>query len=172
MSDAEFNELIDKAMAGRLTPEEEIRWNAILAERPDLEVDVAVGRTLKALPPPPAVSSNFTALVLEGIRREERAGHQKEAASGWSLLRWRGFAKISAIAAITGVLAFAGLQLREQHQAKAGAKTFVGGVNKMAETREAAPEAVVAVFQDFEAIRNLSESSEAVDYDLLKALGR
>src|ERR1700759_4843092 len=97
MSDAEFNELIDKAMAGRLTPEEEFRWNALLAERPDLEENVAVGRALGALPAPPAVSSTFTALVLDGIRQDERRGERSETPSWWSLPRWRGFANISAI---------------------------------------------------------------------------
>jgi hypothetical protein len=178
MNDGDFSELIDKAMAGRLTPGEEIRWRALLAERPELEEDLAVGRALQALPPPPPVSSNFTALVLRQIRHDERAtarGAERGNAHRW--FHWPGWARVVAMAAVAAVLAFAGLQfhqqqLRDEHDVTIAARTFVGEINKVAETHEApAPEAVVAVFKDFNAIRNLSESSEAVDYDLLKALG-
>lgn len=171
MSDADFSELIDKAMAGKLTPEEESRWNALLAERTELEEDLAVGRALQALPPPPAVSSNFTARVLEAVRLGERAGDRK-GRRGWEgWWRWPRLARVSAIAAVAVFLAFTGLELRERHEVKAEARTFMVGVSKVADRgKEAAPEVVVAVFQDFDAIRNLPERSEGVDYDLLKAL--
>jgi hypothetical protein len=169
MNDADFSELIDKAMAGKLTPEEEVRWNGLLAERPELEEDLAVGRALQALPPPPRVSSNFTALVLQQIQREKRAGERRDSTKPRGWFRWPGFARISAIAAVTLVLAVAGLQLRQEHELQAAAQTFAGGMSKVSETRNA-PEAVVAVFKDFAAIRNLSEQSEAVDYKLLAAL--
>jgi anti-sigma factor RsiW len=172
MNDAELSELMDKAMAGRLTAEEQTRWNALLAKRPELDEDVAVGIALQALPEAPAISSNFTARVLEEIRREERADERREPRGFLGWLRWPKLARASAFAALAVALSFAGLEIRERQEVKAAAKTFVGGVNRVAESRNGRPDAVVAVFQDFEAIRNLSESSDAVDYKLLTALGQ
>src|SRR4051794_38306371 len=73
MKNPEFDELIDKAMAGRLAPEEETRWRRLLAKHPELEEEMALGRALTAMPPPPHVSSNFTSRVLQEINREKRA---------------------------------------------------------------------------------------------------
>jgi hypothetical protein len=77
MNEADLQELIDKAVAGRLSREEEQRWNALLVERPELEDEIALGEALQALPKPPAVASNFSALVMQEIRRGETTERKK-----------------------------------------------------------------------------------------------
>src|SRR6185436_21164929 len=85
MKNFEENELIDKAMAGRLNAEEQRLWEALLAERPELEAELEIGRALRSMPKPPAVSSNFTGLVLQEINKPAR-----ERSSGWGVnwLSW------------------------------------------------------------------------------------
>jgi len=72
MPNPESEELLELAWRRRLTPEEQARLRQYLAvhpqARPQWEYEAALTRGLKGLPPAP-VSSNFTALVMQAVRR-------------------------------------------------------------------------------------------------------
>src|SRR5688572_21751319 len=100
MKNFDENELIDKAMAGRLNADEQRLWDALLAERPDLEAELQIGRALRGMPKPPPVSTNFTALVLQQVN--QTAPNTQTQSVGWSdWLRWPRFARIAGVAVVT-----------------------------------------------------------------------
>jgi hypothetical protein len=158
MQNPDPNELIDKALAGRLTPEE-------LARHPELAEDTALGHVLKSLPAPPKVSSNFTALVMQEVRREQA----RPARSPFRWLRWPRLAPVTAALALGGVLILTAVQHRQSLQNTKTAETIAGGVTAVA-SAEMDPKSVVAVFKDFDTIRSLPDTGSTVDYGLLAAL--
>jgi hypothetical protein len=166
MKNEDIEELIDKAMAGRLSAEEQVRWAALVAERPELDENLALGEALRNLPQPPVVSSNFTTLVLQQINRHEPVAREHH----WlAWLRWRGFARVTGGAAIIAV-AFVAMQARQnQRQIEKTARTFAGVVSAVAAKPDIQPEAIVSVMKDFDAIRQLPDTA-SVDYGLLAAL--
>jgi len=167
MKNFDENELIDKAMAGRLTVEEQRLWEALLAERPELETELEIGRALKAMPKPPMVSSNFTALVLQEINQPAPSGSSRWnfnwlsgrgwfAPPGWPWLWW---------ASGSNWRISAELKNKKWPKRCGALRRNDGGRAKP----ESQPEQVVTLVQDFEAIRNLPASSD-VDSSLLAAL--
>jgi hypothetical protein len=167
MKNVDIEELIDKAMAGRLSAEEEARWVALVAERPDLAENLALANALRRLPPPPRVSSNFTALVLQQLNQPHAPVYENP----WvAWLRWRGFAKLTGAAAVFAV-GFMALQHQRQAQMEKTVRTFAGLVSAVAPNQtQIQSEGAVSVLKDFEAIRQLPDAA-AVDYGLLAALG-
>jgi anti-sigma factor RsiW len=171
MKNFDENELIDKAMAGRLNAEEQQMWGALLAERPELEAELEIGRALRVMPKPPAVCSNFTALVLQEINKTA-----PERPSRWfgNWLSWPRLARAGAVAAIViGVGVGIGHQRKIEKQ-QAALKSFTGALTVVAanpEAPEVRPEAVVTLLQDFETIRRLPAATD-VDTGLLTALNQ
>src|ERR1041385_389507 len=108
MKNFDENELIDKAMAGRLNAEEQRLWAALLAERPELEAESQIGRALRAMPKPPAVSSNFTSLVLQEINRTA-----PQPSSGWKF-NWLSWPRLVRAAGVAVVALGIGLQVTHQ----------------------------------------------------------
>jgi anti-sigma factor RsiW len=168
MNEENVQELIDKVVAGRLLPEEEQRWNALLAERPELEEEVALAESLRALPAPPQVSTNFTALVMQQIARPKV---KREAASPWlQWFRWPRFSRIAATAVVLLGINFAVIQHRKAANAEQAAQIIANSVQAITPAPEVEIESVITVFKDFEAISRLPASSSKVDYTLLAAL--
>ena len=168
MKNFDENELIDKAMAGRLNAEEQRLWEALLAERPELELELHVGRALQAIPKPPAVSSNFTALVLEEINRAE-----PQSARGWTI-NWLSWPRLLRAAGVAVVALGIGVQLSHMRRAErqeAALKSFTHGLNVVAVETDVQPEAMVRLLNDFEAIRHMPVVSD-VDKDLLTAFNQ
>jgi hypothetical protein len=168
MKNFDENQLIDKAMAGRLNAEEQRWWEALLAERPELEAELQIGRALQAIPKPPPVSSNFTALVLQEINRAE-----PEHARGWNI-NWLRWPRLIRAAGVTVVALGVGLQLshmRRVERQEAALKSFTHGLNVVAAKTEVRPEAMVTLLNDFEAIRHMPVVSD-VDKDLLTAFNQ
>jgi hypothetical protein len=157
MNSADDSELNDKAMAGRLTPEE-------VSALSDLEEDVALGQALRALRPPPKVSTNFTALVLQQIQERPK---QKTSFTNW--LRWPVLARATAGLAFVAIFGVVMSQRRENLEVTTGARKFAAVTSAASQTLP--PEAVVEVFKDFEAVKNLPAATPTVDYALLAALG-
>src|SRR3954467_9352329 len=127
MKNFDENELIDKAMAGRLNAEEQRLWAALVVERPELEAEVEIGRALRTMPKPPAVSSNFTALVLQEINKvvPERA-----VASWAELFRWPRLARWTGVAVVVvGIAVGVTHQRNEKRQVAETVKSFAGGLN-------------------------------------------
>jgi anti-sigma-K factor RskA len=154
-------------MAGRLSVEEKGLWEALLAERPELELELEIGKALRAMPPP-AVSSNFTSLVMQ--RLSDRA---ETNSSNWlSWFRWPRLAAAVGTAVVVLGLSFAAFNQRREHdELAASVKSFTGGLKVVAVREDAQPDAVVRLLQDFDAIRQLPTASNDVDYGLILALG-
>jgi hypothetical protein len=168
MKNFDENELIDKAMAGRLSAEEQRMWETLLAERPELEAEAQIGRALRSMPKPPAVSSNFTALVLQEIQRPA-----PERAARWNF-HWLSWPRLMRAAGVAVVVLGIGVQVAYQRKVEKQAvaqtvRSFAGGMTVVAARAEAQPEQVVTLLQDFEAIRNLPSVSD-VDSTLLAAM--
>jgi hypothetical protein len=106
MKNFDENELIDKAMAGRLNAEEQRLWESLLVERPELEAELEIGRALQSIPKPPAVSSNFTALVLQEINRAE----SKQPRGAWGV-NWLSWPRLLRATGVAVVAAGIGVQL-------------------------------------------------------------
>jgi len=176
MNDADLQELLDKVVAGRLSPEEERRWNALMAERPELEDEVALGEALRALPAPPAVSSNFTSLVMQEVRQTATES-ARPVKSWWRLPRLVGFGATAAIAAL---IVFNVVQRREVEQAQieeakhaeAAAARIAARVRAVTSSPEAEAENMLDVFRDFEAIRQLPPNTPGLDEAFLSALAK
>lgn len=165
MNDSDLQDLMDKAMAGRLSPEEEQRWSALLAQRPELEEEIALGDALQALPKPPSVSSNFTALVMREIQRDNITDRSKP---WFSWLRWPTLARITATAVVALGIALTVQHQREAQRTEVAAQTIANGVKIVAPSISTQPESVLTVLKDFEAIRRLP--APPVDENLLAAL--
>jgi hypothetical protein len=169
MKNFDENELIDKAMAGRLNAEEQRLWAALLAERPELEAELQIGQALQAIPKPPAVSSNFTALVLQEINRPGVV-HPRSWTANW--LTWRFVRRATAGLALVAIFAsFPLAHLRKAEKQQAALESFTQGLNVVAANTDVQPEAVVTLLNDFEAIRKMPAVSD-VDTELLTALNQ
>jgi hypothetical protein len=168
MKNFDENELIDKAMAGRLSADEERLWQALLAERPDLEADVEIGRAMRAMPSPPAVASNFSSVVLQQITKEE-AHARVPSRPSW--FRWPRLARLTGVAVVALGLGIAVTHHRHEQQQEmaASVKSLAGGLRVVANKPDGQPEAVVNLLQDFDAIRQLPANND-VDFTLLTAL--
>lgn len=170
MKNFDENELIDKAMAGRLNADEQRLWDALLAERPELEAELQIGRALRGMPKPPEVSSNFTSLVVQQINQTP----PKTRGTTWlDWLRWPRFARIAGVAVITvGIGATLIHREVEQRRVAATVRNFAGGISAVAAKPDAEPQVVMTVLQDFEAIQRLPANETYVDNDLLAALNQ
>jgi hypothetical protein len=88
MNDSEYQQLLETAWRRELTPAQRARLLSLLAERPEASVDweseEALTRVLRRLPEP-ALSSNFTALVLRAAA-SARGRPAETTTGGWP--RW------------------------------------------------------------------------------------
>ena len=169
MKDFDENELIDKAMAGRLSVEEQRLWAALLAERPELEAEVEIGRAMRAMPKPPAISSNFTSLVLQEVNRVEP---ERTATSWVEWLRWPRLFRlpywVGAAVVVIGISVTINHQRKQELVAKS-VESLAGGLSVVSVVEpDVRPQTAVILAEDFETIRKLP-TSENVDYDLLAA---
>lgn len=167
MKTPDTNELIDKAMAGRLSPDEKRLWEALLLERPEFLAEEELGKAMRELPKPPAVSTNFTALVMQKIDSLEPARRP----APW--LSWFRFPRLARLAGAAVVVAGVGSvvlfeQRSRQRELSDTVKSFASGLNIVAEQPQ--PDVIVSVMQDFDAIRQLPMKSGDVDRELLAAL--
>jgi hypothetical protein len=176
MNDSDLQELLDKVVAGRLTPEEEQRWNRLLAQRPELEEELALAEAIRALPSPPPVSSNFTSLVMQEIRRAE-ASEKRAARPLWPRL-----IRLAAAAVVLALGAFTFVQHQEVKQAQQAAdilsanikaaQALAATVKAVKNTPDAETENALSVFRDFEAIRQLPPNTPGVDDGFLSAFNK
>lgn len=168
MKNFDENELIDKAMAGRLNVDERRMWESLLAERPELQMDLEVGRALQAMAKPPAVSSNFTALVLQQINKPTA---QPSATWKAQWLSWPRFVRAAGLAVVALGVGVQVAHMRKVEKQEAALKNFTHGLNVVAADTTPQPEAMVTLLKDFDAIRQMPMASD-VDTSLLTALNQ
>lgn len=168
----EHNELIFKALRSELAPREKEAFDRLLLAELEFkqawEEENALEQSLERLPDAP-VSSNFTALVMQAVARDERAPAKTRVFPWW---RFR-FIRVA-----TGLALVAGLGLGIRHfQNNAEQQTMAQSIGAFSEVAAViTPEnaRAVEVFQNFETIRNLEHlpAPSEIDMELLVALQR
>jgi len=163
MNGQEFNQLREKLWRRPLTPAEEEAMRLHAASHPELPVELqaerALNQLLEKLPEGPKVSSNFTAQVLEAVRRETAIRERK------SFFEWLGRPGIAGWLprAALGTLLICGISLGySRHQASARA-ALARNVMELSAAVSADPQLV----EDFEPIRQLGSSEPKADLELL-----
>lgn len=130
------------------------------ADAPDWAESARLALALRGMPPAP-VPSNFTARVLNEVRRQTPASqtstHRRP--NAWSWLKPQHWIPTASILAAVAVVGW------EWHQ-RSGVAEFA---------RDVAPLRVIAsvpaeVLQDFDAIQRFGEAQAPVDFELLAAL--
>ena len=160
MNDSPYERLREISWRRKLTASEEAGLRAWLASHPEAraewEAESALNQTLYRLPDVP-VPSNFTARVLQDIRRQSTASPR----AGW---RWflRSLLPKAAVAGI--VLAF-GFAAYEKH---AAARQRVEMAQSVATVSEVTSLPSPDILQDFDAIRHLN--AVRPDDDLLSLM--
>lgn len=180
MNRSENIELIQNALQGRLTAEQKRHFDQLLAAdaefRADFEEERALEQLIEALPPV-AVSSNFTARVLQAAQAESRPATSRR----WSGWWWR-----PALATATLVLAMGGLFYHQQRQAAReelaqSLTQFTEVTTTLAAASAPEPQPVqppplppVEMLQDFQAIQHLAHMpvEHEQDLELFAALQR
>lgn len=163
MNETEFNRLLEAAQRRPLTAEEETRLREYGLLHPQAqalcEKEAALTQLLRRLPPAP-LSSNFTARVLQAVSREtpEPAPVLRVAWRRWFTLgRPLKLGALGAAAAAVILLAY--------HQRHLAGRAELA--QSLAALGHAAALAEVEVWQNFDAIRRLSELPEEVDPELI-----
>lgn len=162
MNDSAHDRLRELLWRRRLTEAEESELQALLQAHPeareDLECEVELNRLLEQLPQAPAVASNFTALVLQAVERENAATGQASRRSGWGIFqRWLTRAAVASLAMVIGLFAY------ERHEQNVRATM----ARQLAEFTEIVSASNPEVLQDFEPIRRLSDPEPKADTELL-----
>ena len=171
MENSEFNQLLEAAARRPLTADERRRLEAFLAQHPSnaarWQEETALNHLLQLLPDA-ALSSNFTAQVLQAVEREEQSGLRASRIPRW--FDWR--RPVVRFAAVGLFLGLAGLSYHE-YQILMRAKMAVSlanvtsGVDTAARAAQLHP---VELWQDFEPIYRLSHNEARADEELLAAL--
>ncbi|MFO1476717.1 MAG: hypothetical protein U1F98_08705 [Verrucomicrobiota bacterium] len=160
MKDPHNDPLRESAWRRRRTPEQDAELQAWLAghpgEAPGVHADEALNRLLDQLPDAP-VPSNFTARVLETVRRDSSRGQPRH----WSWT-WRAWLPRAAAAGLAVYLCIFSYQ---QHLVVRRAEM----ARSLAAVSTVAAASKPEVLQDFEAIRRLGQAPPA-DEELLALL--
>lgn len=163
MNDSEYQMLLVESWKRGLTAEEQARLQAFLAEQPgraaDWERETALNDALNRLPDVP-MASNFTALVMQAVEREnKRPAPQRGESFGW-FTRWlRRPASGLAWAGALALLAWSGYEQFHARPERERAKEL------SLIMKTVAPEA--GVFEDFEAIQRLPAADDEELYAVL-----
>lgn len=170
LPDNEMNDLITRALQGKLTRDEKREFDQRLTVdatlREAFEQEQSLEQLLDRLPNVP-VSTNFTSLVLQSVR--EQSGE-----SGGAKKRWTRFLPFSLtrLAAGLGAVALAGFLSVHQYR-KSERQEMVRSVTSFSGVASAiaSEESPDLVFQDFDAIQRYSVPAESeLDLELLVAL--
>jgi ferric-dicitrate binding protein FerR (iron transport regulator) len=164
MNDRVFQELIEASWRRPLTPEEEARLQSWLAAHPegraDWESEAALSQMLRELAPAPAVSSNFTTLVLQTVERDSSRN------PAWSLSRiLRGWLPRMAVGMATIVVCL-GIHQRHVENSRRAIASSLTEVSSLYRAAATNPEAL----EDFEPIRCLGKLQPKADTELLALL--
>lgn len=149
-SDPRYNHLREQSWTRNLTQAEEAELRVWLAAHPDAQLDseaeAALTQALRNLPDVP-VPSNFTARVLQVLKREEtaQAPEQKAQWRAWlQLHRWLPRAAVACLLVGMGLFSY------RQHQAKVELERNLESIERVSAVRSLpSPD----VLENFEAIR-------------------
>lgn len=168
LPDKEMNDLIKRALRGKLTEAEKRQFDHRLAADPafrDLfEQEQSLDRALDRLPNIP-VSTNFTTLVLQSVRSETRPAVPTK--SRWPFpLPYLRLAAGLVVVAVGGLYSVNEYRKSEQREMVRSVASFTGVASAIA-----SEESPNLVFQDFDAIKRYSIPADSeLDLELLVAL--
>ena len=165
----DLEELISRALRGKLSAEEQVRFEQRLQQdgglRQRFEEEKALERLLDQVPPLP-VPSNFTALVLRAVREDQRKAVKSGPRSWWRF----SFARVAAgLAVVVAAGFFAIQQYREAELEQMTRSVSAFAEVTSAINSEKTPS--IALLQDFDAIQKLPQDGE-LDLELLANLQR
>lgn len=175
MSQVDHQELLERAAADRLTPEEQRQFAELLNSNEAFlqawQEEKLLRKALAGLKDVP-LSSNFTSQVLVELDRQERAERQRPA----SFFRIPGWAKgLSGLAAACVALML-GVTSYQRHQRTEMAQSLatISDVTTVLATGEEDVDQAAAILTDFDAISRLSSvpAEPELDVELLLALQR
>jgi hypothetical protein len=159
MKDSATQRIRELLWRPRLSESEAAELQSLLAAHPeaqgDYEAETALNNALDCLPEAPAVSSNFTALVLQAVGRETKVRNRTD--SRWSLHRWLPKFAVAVLAVTLGIASWHHHEMQER-EAMARDVARLGAV-----LVSSAPE----LTDNFDTIRRLNVSSPKADTELL-----
>ena len=166
MNQSDYNQLRETAWKRKLTTQQETEIKTYLANnpeaRPDWEEERILIQFLAQLPDAP-LASNFTAQVLQTLKRQEAAASPAAVVRWWQRLRALGWGYRSALAAVVvgaGVLSYQQYVALTREELAASVATV---------SRVAALPSVTGL-RDFDAIQHLDNVAAVIDTKLLAAL--
>jgi anti-sigma factor RsiW len=165
-SDNEINNLITRALRGQLSAAEQRdldrRLESDAALRDAFEQERALDHILERLPNVP-VSTNFTSLVLQSVRTEQR--ERPSIKNPWFRFRFARLATGLAVVTIAGVLSVQQYRKAEQQEMVRSVASFSGVASAIGQ-----PDSPQLVLRDFETIQRFPVPASELDLELLVAL--
>ncbi|MGV3755086.1 MAG: anti-sigma factor family protein [Verrucomicrobiota bacterium] len=164
MNEHEQNELWEKSLRSRLTPNEQAQLESWLAARPDLraqwEEELALCQVIRQLPDAP-VSSNFTALVMQAVAQEERAAQRAEAPAADGFMVWlrKHFAQLTASTAVVALAAVLAVQQQQPTQTVTAPDANQAMAEQIKEMAKVGSVPSVDLLMDYEPIRRMSQGA-------------
>jgi hypothetical protein len=166
MNDQEYHQLRELNWRRRLTPAEEGAVRDYLAANPeaseDWQIEAELNQFLERLPEAPAVSSNFTARVVQAVQLENAVRERAERPHGW--LTWRFLHGWLPKAAVAG-LAIGLFTLLSYHEHQVNTQRMFA--RNVAELSDAVVASDPDLMEDFDAIQRLSDPQPKADIELI-----
>lgn len=177
MNRVDQTELLLRAVTRKLTPEEQARFDQLIASDPAFreawEEEKTLEQSLAALPDAP-ISSNFTSIVLQAAQRQENTRTAAPARFfRWPRLSWT--TRLAGMAAACLALVL-GIHQYQTHQRTEVAESLsaISDVTTVLTPEQDDATQAAALLQDFDAIASLSNmpAEPELDLELLVALQR
>ena len=174
MNRSDRHELIQNALQGRLTAEEQRRFEESLTADPEFRAaydeERALEQLIEALPAAP-VASNFTARVMQEVQRETKRGSERRSWWRWS---WRPALATSILAIAVGGLFYQQQRKAAREELAESLSQFSEVTSSLAAAASAAPEPEieypplppVTILEDFQAIQHLAHMPAEQEQDL------
>lgn len=177
MKGSEHHELIDRALAGGLKPEEQRQSQYLLHSDPAFKAlwdqELALNRALATIPNAP-LSSNFTSIVLQKVRNDHSNSQRWEWTFPWFRTSWsKAIGAASLVLALTafGVHSF---HISKRHRMAQNLEEIspLASVLALAGDKPAEVTQKIDLLADFEAIHTLAcvPAHDDVDFTLMAAL--
>jgi hypothetical protein len=168
MKEPDENQFRELSWRQRLTDAERAALQKHFTGQPeakaDWETELRLTELLEQLPEAPAVSSNFTARVMQAVEREGAALAQPRSGAGWTWLGIRVWLARAAVACV--IVGASGLVIQQRQLA--ARKVTAQDVARLAEAYSAAGPTST---EDFDAIRRLNSDAPAKpDTELIAAM--
>lgn len=164
MNDPAYQRIHELSWRRTLTTAEAAELQRLLAAHPEVtaewETEAALNQALERLPKAPPVSSNFTALVLQGVEHETHVRTRTDTRP----LFWRWLPRF----AVAGLVVVLGFAVWHQHETRVHEKLARAAMARdVAQLGAALVGSAPELTESFEPILRLSDSAPKTDTDLL-----